>query len=40
MMHTRIIDMTVYPRRAHFDYFRSLQNPMLGITAEVDVTAL
>ena len=32
--------MSTYPRRAHFDYFRSLQNPMLGVTAEVDVTAL
>ena len=40
MMHTRIIDMTAYPRRAHFDYFRSLQNPMLGLTVDVDVTAL
>ena len=28
------------PRRAHFDYFRSLQNPMLGVTVDVDVTAL
>lgn len=36
----RIIDMTNDPRRAHFDYFRSLQNPYLGVTADVDVTAL
>jgi len=34
------IDMNTYPRKAHFDYFRSLQNPMLGLTVEVDVTAL
>ena len=34
------LDMARYPRRAHFDYFRSLQNPMLGVTVEADVTAL
>ena len=34
------IDLNTYPRKAHFDYFRSLQNPMLGLTVEVDVTAL
>lgn len=34
------IDMNAYLRRAHFDYFRSLQNPMMGLTADVDVTAL
>ena len=39
-MKYRRIDMDAYPRRAHFDYFRSLQNPMLGVTAEVDVTEL
>ncbi len=36
----RTIDMNTYPRRTHFDYFRSLQNPMLGVTVDVDVTAL
>ena len=39
-MKYRFIDMDRYPRRAHFDYFRSLQSPMLGVTADVDVTAL
>ena len=39
-MNYRTIDMSTYPRRAHFDYFRSLQNPMLGVTVDVDVTAL
>ena len=39
-MNYKPIDMERYPRRAHFDYFRRLQNPMLGVTAEVDVTAL
>ena len=34
------IDMSAYPRRAHFDYFRTLQNPMLGVTVDVDVTEL
>ena len=34
------LDLSAYPRRAHFDYFRALQNPMVGVTVEVDVTAL
>lgn len=36
----RIIDMEKYPRKAHFDYFRSLAYPYVGVTANVDVTAL
>lgn len=36
----RTIDMNTYPRKAHFDYFRSLQSPMLGVTVDVDVTVL
>ncbi len=32
------IDLSQYPRRAHFDYFRALAYPYLGATAEVDVT--
>ena len=39
-MNCRIIDMERDPRKAHFEYFRSLQNPMLGLTVNVDVTAL
>ena len=39
-MKTTAIDMSAYPRRAHFDYFRTLQNPMLGVTVQVDVTGL
>lgn len=27
-----------YPRKAHFDYFRSLSYPYVGVTAEQDVT--
>ena len=39
-MNWKRIDMTAYPRRDHFDYFRSLQCPMMGVTVDVDVTAL
>lgn len=35
-----VIDMENYPRKAHFDYFRSLAYPYAGITANVDVTGL
>lgn len=36
----RMIDLQQYPRKAHFDYFRSLANPSVGVTVEVDVTDL
>lgn len=39
-MKATVIDMSSYPRRAHFDYFRSLQNPYVGVTVNVDVTEL
>ena len=39
-MNYRMIDLENDPRRAHFEYFRSLQNPMMGVTVNVDVTAL
>lgn len=39
-MHWHWVDMANHPRRAHFDYFRSLQNPMMGVTVDVDVTEL
>ena len=39
-MNYRMIDLDTYPRRDHFRYFRSLQNPMMGVTVNVDVTAL
>jgi chloramphenicol O-acetyltransferase type A len=32
------LDMTKYPRKAQFDYFRSLAYPYLGLTVEVDIT--
>ena len=36
----RYIDMNTYPRRSHFDYFRALAFPYVGLTANVDVTNL
>lgn len=39
-MSSKIISMEHYPRRAHFDYFRSLPYPYVGVTQAVDVTAL
>lgn len=39
MAFTRI-DMADYPRRQHFDYFRSLAYPYVGVTQNVDVTEL
>lgn len=34
----RRIDMSTYERKAHFDYFRSLQYPYVGVTVNQDVT--
>lgn len=34
------IDMEAYPRRSHFDYFRQMAYPYVGLTANVDVTGL
>lgn len=34
------LDMEQYPRKAHFDYFRSLAYPYVGVTVDVDVTEL
>lgn len=39
-MSFREIDMTTYPRRAHFETFLRYPNPHVGITADVDVTDL
>lgn len=36
----REIDMSTFPRKAHFDYFRSMTNPYVGVTVQVDVTEL
>ena len=32
------IDMETYPRKAHFEHFRTQAYPYVGITADVDVT--
>ena len=39
-MSFRLIDMESYARRAHFEYFRTLQYPYAGTTVNVDVTGL
>ncbi len=36
----RYIDLETYPRRSHFEYFKSLAYPYVGFTANVDVTNL
>ena len=37
-MEPRLIDMNCYERKAHFDYFKSLQYPYVGVTVNQDVT--
>ena len=37
-MSYKVIDFNKYPRKQHFDYFRSLQYPYVGVSVEVDVT--
>ena len=37
-MPIRLLDMSKYARKAHFDYFRSLQHPYVGVTVDQDVT--
>lgn len=39
-MSSQLIDMDQYARRSHFDYFRSLPYPYVGVTVNVDVGAL
>ena len=34
------LDMSAYRRKAHFDYFRAMACPYVGLTANVDITAL
>lgn len=34
----KIIDLNTYPRRSHYEYFKSLAYPYIGMTANVDVT--
>ena len=37
-MDYKVIDMDKFPRRRHFDYFRSLAYPYVGVTVNVDIT--
>lgn len=39
-MNYRTLNMSEYPRRAHFEYFNAMQNPYVGITVQADVTEL
>ena len=32
--------MTTYKRKSHFEYFKELANPYVGVTVNVDITAL
>lgn len=36
----KYIDMETFPRRSHFEFFKSYAYPYMGITANVDVTNL
>lgn len=37
-MSEKMIDMSSYPRKEHFDYFRGITFPYVGVTVECDVT--
>lgn len=37
-MNYTYLNMDTYPRRAHFDYFRTMAYPYVGLTVEVDIT--
>lgn len=34
----KVIDMNTYKRKDHFEYFRSLAYPYVGVTVDVDIT--
>lgn len=36
----KIIDLSTFPRRSHYEFFKSYAYPYMGITANVDVTNL
>lgn len=36
----KTIDLESYERKDHYNYFSTLRNPFVGITAEIDVTGL
>ncbi|TCL54831.1 chloramphenicol O-acetyltransferase type A [Kineothrix alysoides] len=37
-MYIQKVDMETYPRKAHFDYFRAMGYPYVGLTSNVDIT--
>lgn len=39
-MHYKYIDMEMYQRKSHFDYFNSLAYPYVGVTVNIDITEL
>jgi chloramphenicol O-acetyltransferase type A len=39
-MEIRNIDMDSYPRKSHFEYFRNMAYPYVGITSNIDITDL
>ena len=39
-MQYKMLDMSNYPRKAHFDYFRGMIDPFVGVTVNVDVSDL
>ena len=36
----KIIDLETYPRKSHYEFFKSVAYPYVGLTANVDVTNL
>lgn len=34
----KVLDMNTYKRKDHFDYFRSLAYPYVGVTVDIDIT--
>ena len=37
---SKLLDMSTYARIDHFNYFRGMPNPFMGVTVNVDVTEL
>ena len=37
-MHKKYIDLTEYPRKDHFEYFMTMENPFANVTAELDIS--
>ena len=39
-MNIKKIDMNSYPRKTHFEYFRNMAYPYVGVTVNIDITYL